>query len=543
MDIKKHFKLNNKNSGNISKSRDSSASQKAKQTHSNMNCTSNLDIGNQGDSLISSTPSSNPEISSTLSSTPDSDQTISADSESSEIDQEELAIMQNQATINIGTIGHVAHGKSTIVKAISGIHTVRFRNELERNITIKLGYANAKIFKCKCVRPKCYRSAGCSEKPRICPKCKNEEVLVRHVSFVDCPGHDILMATMLSGTAIMDMAMLMIAANENVPQPQTTEHLMAVEIMKLDNFVIVQNKIDLVNREQALEQKDKIVKFLKTTKAVDSPIVPVSGQIGANIDALLDYIVQLTKKNVCKKEGPDKVKKMENKDIKNNGLLGRERNMPARMMIIRSFDVNKPGCPLKDLKGGVIGGSLLRGTIKIGDEIEIRPGLVFKNGNTFACRPLITRVTSLQTETNNLDKAYPGGLIGVGTTIDPLFCKADKLVGQVMGIKDLPKIYISLTVKHSIFKMFQIIDAEQVLLNIGSTTSGAVITELSKEVAGFSLYKPACCEIGERIAISKKIKGHWRLVGYGVVENGEAIEPKYGALTEEEKTQLVDWFN
>jgi hypothetical protein len=142
-----------------------------------------------------------------------------------------------------GTIGHVAHGKSTVVKAISGVQTVRFKNELERNITIKLGYANAKIFKCSnaaCERPSCYRAYGSSKEvssranmdgpspqtlhthsvpPRSsltcvwlayvlqdnppCELCGSAMDLVRHVSFVDCPGHDILMATMLNGAAVM----------------------------------------------------------------------------------------------------------------------------------------------------------------------------------------------------------------------------------------------------------------------------------------------------------------------------------------------------
>lgn len=114
-------------------------------------------------------------------------------------------IIARQATINIGTIGHVAHGKSTVVKAISGVQTVRFKNELERNITIKLGYANAKVYKCDneaCPRPTCYRSYK-SEK-EVDPPCEREGCggryrLLRHVSFVDCPGHDILMSTMLSG--------------------------------------------------------------------------------------------------------------------------------------------------------------------------------------------------------------------------------------------------------------------------------------------------------------------------------------------------------
>lgn len=97
-------------------------------------------------------------------------------------------IIARQATINIGTIGHVAHGKSTVVKAISGVQTVRFKNELERNITIKLGYANAKIYKCdnpECPRPTCYRSFK-SEK-EVDPPCERDGCsgkyrLLRHVS-------------------------------------------------------------------------------------------------------------------------------------------------------------------------------------------------------------------------------------------------------------------------------------------------------------------------------------------------------------------------
>lgn len=99
---------------------------------------------------------------------------------------------------------------------------MRFKNELERNITIKLGYANAKIYKCpSCERPSCYRAYGSGkEDAPPCPECATPMDLIRHVSFVDCPGHDILMATMLNGAAVMDGALLLIAANESCPQPQ-----------------------------------------------------------------------------------------------------------------------------------------------------------------------------------------------------------------------------------------------------------------------------------------------------------------------------------
>lgn len=124
--------------------------------------------------------------------------------------------------------------------------------ELVRNITIKLGYANAKVYKCpKCPRPSCYSSFKSStEDNPPCKLCGERMDLQRHVSFVDCPGHDILMATMLTGAAVMDAALLLVAANESCPQPQTSEHLAAIEIMRLQHIIILQNKIDLVKESQ-----------------------------------------------------------------------------------------------------------------------------------------------------------------------------------------------------------------------------------------------------------------------------------------------------
>ncbi|GFU08145.1 eukaryotic translation initiation factor 2 subunit 3 [Nephila pilipes] len=190
-------------------------------------------------------------------------------------------VISRQATINIGTIGHVAHGKSTVVKAISGVQTVRFKNELERNITIKLGYANAKIYKCDfegCPRPGCYKSARSSKEDDFpCDRigCSGRFRLLRHVSFVDCPGHDILMATMLNGAAVMDAALLLIAGNESCPQPQTSEHLAAIEIMKLNHILILQNKIDLVKESQAKEQYQQILKFVQVSSSASPKIKQV----------------------------------------------------------------------------------------------------------------------------------------------------------------------------------------------------------------------------------------------------------------------------
>ena len=114
-----------------------------------------------------------------------------------------------------------------------------------------------------------------------------------------------------------------------------------------------------------------------------------------------------------------------------------------RLIVIRSFDVNKPGAEVDELKGGVAGGSILTGVLRLGQEVEIRPGIVTKDssGKT-KCKPIFSRILSLHAENNLLQFAVPGGLIGVGTRIDPTLCRADRLVGQVLGaVGKLPRIY------------------------------------------------------------------------------------------------------
>lgn len=433
-------------------------------------------------------------------------------------------IISRQATINIGTIGHVAHGKSTVVKAISGVQTVRFKNELERNITIKLGYANAKIYKCdnpECPRPTCYRSFK-SEKEVDPPcerdGCKGTYRLLRHVSFVDCPGHDILMSTMLSGAAVMDAALLLIAGNESCPQPQTSEHLAAIEIMKLQHIVILQNKVDLMREEVAAAHYESIKKFIRGTVADNSPIIPISAQLKFNIDAINEMLV--TKIPVPMRDFTQK----------------------PQLIVIRSFDVNKPGSEIEELQGGVAGGSILSGILKLGDEIEIRPGIVSKDEQgKIQCRPIYSRVISLFAENNSLKFAVPGGLIGVGTRIDPTLCRADRLVGFVLGLKgSLPKIYTELEVNYFLLrrllgvktadgkqaKVAKLSKNEVLMLNIGSTTTGAKVIAVKADAAKLQLTSPACTNVGEKVALSRRIEKHWRLIGWATILEGTTLDPQ-----------------
>jgi translation initiation factor 2 subunit 3 len=455
-------------------------------------------------------------------------------------------IISRQATINIGTIGHVAHGKSTVVKAISGVQTVRFKNELIRNITIKLGYANAKIYKATGPAPTTegsgslsvgslgdnlldpfaegtmglYRSKGSSTADTFIEDNKVWS-LQRHVSFVDCPGHDILMATMLNGAAVMDAALLLIAGNEVCPQPQTSEHLAAVEIMKLPHIIILQNKVDLVKQEQAEIQYEQIKKFVAGTVADAAPIIPISAVLKYNIDMVCEYLVR-------------------NIPIPKRNFI----SIP-RLIVIRSFDVNKPGEDVQSLKGGVAGGSIIQGILRLGDEIEVRPGIISKDSNgNLTCLPIYSRIMSLYAEQNDLQYAVPGGLIGVGTKIDPTLTRADRLVGQVLGLKDrLPEVFIEIEISFYLLrrllgvktvegtkqaKVQKLTKGEVLMVNIGSTATGGKVVKVlegsdGEPVARIVLTQPVCTQEAEKIALSRRVDKHWRLIGWGEIRKGVKI--------------------
>lgn len=432
-------------------------------------------------------------------------------------------VISRQATLNIGTIGHVAHGKSTVVKAISGIQTIRFKDELVRNITIKLGYANAKIYKCDGPDNEVgqFRSKS-SNWPDEFEEDGKIWRLQRHVSFVDCPGHDILMATMLNGAAVMDAALLLIAGNETCPQPQTSEHLAAIEIMRMENVIILQNKVDIVKPSDAVENMNQIKNFVEGTVAGKAPIIPISAVLKYNVDVVCEYIVRTIPRPI--------------------------RNFVAtpRLIIIRSFDVNKPGDEVKSLKGGVAGGSILEGVLRVNDEIEVRPGITSRNAEgKVQCTPIYSRIVSLYAEHNELQYAVPGGLIGVGTMIDPTLTRADRLVGQVLGLRDrLPEVFIEIKISYYLLKRLlgvktadgskqakvaKLKVGESLLLNIGSTTTGGVVSKVdegneSKATAKITLTSPVCTKEREKIALSRRIDKHFRLIGWGEILKGKMVE-------------------
>lgn len=310
-----------------------------------------------------------------------------------------------QPCVNIGTAGHVDHGKTTLIQALTGQWTSVHSQELKRGITIRVGYSDAAFYKCK----SCEVPLGYSTTP-TCPNCGKESELSRVVSFVDSPGHESLMANMLSGAALMDGALLLVAANQKVPQPQTKEHLLALQILGIQQIVIVQNKVDLVSYKDATANYADIVKFVKGTKAAKSPIIPISAQSRLNIDALIGAIED-TIQTPQRAEAKDPV-----------------------MHVLRSFDVNKPGTLINNIKGGVIGGSLTQGIFSIGDEIEIKPGILNNKKSNY--EPIHTQIVSLGTAAGIVDDVKPGGLVAIGTKLDPSLTRSDSLIGSVIGKPD-----------------------------------------------------------------------------------------------------------
>lgn len=402
-----------------------------------------------------------------------------------------------QPCVNIGTAGHVDHGKTSLIQAFTGVWTSVHSQELKRGITIRVGYSDAAFYKCK----NCEPPLGYSTTPK-CPNCKKESELSRVVSFVDSPGHESLMANMLSGSALMDGAILVIAANEQVPKPQTREHLLALEILGIKQIVVVQNKVDLISYKEAISNYKDITKFVKGTKALKSPIIPVSAQSGLNIDALIGAIEDTI-------ETP---KREEDKD--------------AVMHVLRSFDVNKPGAKIKTIKGGVIGGSLTQGVFNIGDEIEIKPGILNEKKKSY--EPIQTEIASLGTGAGTVEIVKPGGLVAIGTKLDPSLTRSDSFIGSVIGKPDtLPPNSLTANVEVNLFdsavgtteetKVNPILVGDSLRVNIGTAPILSKVTKVKSKNIEIEFKRPVCIFEGSTIAISRRIAERWRLIGAGVV--------------------------
>jgi len=394
-----------------------------------------------------------------------------------------------QPEVNIGLVGHVDHGKTTLTEALSGKWTDTHSEEIKRGITIRLGYADAAVYK-----------TGKTFSP------KKSKTLVRRYSLVDAPGHESLMATMLAGTTIMDGALLLIAANEQCPQPQTREHLMALQICGLKNVVVVQNKIDLVSEENAMKNYHEIKDFLKGTDYEDAPIIPISAKEQINIDVLLEAM-------------QEKIPTPE-----------RDEKKDPRLYIARSFDINKPGSDPLTINGGVLGGSVTQGIFKVGEEVEIRPGRIVEEANKKVAKPLKTKIVSLQAGGSEVKELKPGGSSAMLTMLDPSIVKSDALTGNIVGeVGKLPDIWYELPLECTLLdrvvgsqedaKVNPLIMNETLMLNVNSATTIGIITKLKKNKIICRLKLPVCAENESRVTISRIIGRRFRLIGFGIIKD------------------------
>ena len=394
--------------------------------------------------------------------------------------------------MNIGLIGHVDHGKTTLTSALSGKWTDTHSEELKRGITIKLGYADISIYK---------DGNSFSTKEKNSKGTKNK--LIRKISLIDAPGHETLMAVMMSGAAIMNGAILMVAANEECPQPQTVEHLTVLKILGIKNIIVVQNKIDLVEEKQALKNYDQIQKFVKKTLGFEVPIIPISAQRNVNIDILLEAIQNFF-------PTPKKLEKNE-----------------LNFTVARSFDINKPGYKIEDMTGGILGGTIKSGKIKVGQEVLISPGIKSENKGEVKWTPIKTKITNIVCGKKMIKEKGPGGSIAIETELDPSQSKTDSLVGNIVtDVNKPPKTFSKLDIKVKLFqnvlgskeiiKIKPIQNKEILVITSGTATTWGV-SNMSKKGYSINLKKDIAAEKGNIVSISRKFGSRWHLIGYGEI--------------------------
>jgi len=296
---------------------------------------------------------------------------------------------------------------------------------------------------------------------------------------------------------------LLIAANEECPQPQTKEHLMALEIIGIKQIIIVQNKIDLVTKEQTLKNYQDIKNFIKGTIAENSLIIPVSAQQDINIEKIKDFLMSVE-------------------------IPKRDLESAPEFLIARSFDINKPGTDIYKLHGGVIAGILKKGVLNIGDEIEIKPGILEKHANQVSYKTLKTKIISIYKGTHPIKIATPGGSLAFETGLDNILTKADSLTGCIASKPGaLQEISYKINLKYSLFK--NVLGAEReiktenlklsemLMLSINTTTTVGSIKKIKGNQAEFQLKIPIVPIKGDSIGIARNINSHWRLIGYGEI--------------------------
>lgn len=413
-------------------------------------------------------------------------------------DEKLARILSSQPTINIGCLGSVSDGKSTLVERMTRIRTQKHSSEQKRNITIKQGYGNMKVWAdpdgTNLYTTNSKSLTYTTESGDDCP-------LVNHISFVDCPGHQELIQTMLSSISLMDGAIVVVAVDQPLDKkPQLIQHLAAAKLGKIDKIIVCMNKIDLVTRDVLMERKRELDEMLARYEITPFIIIPTCFNKKIGLDILLKAMMVL---------------------FNPTNFMGRTADS-SLFRISRTFDINKPGTSWDSVVGGVMGGSLIAGTLKIGDKIEIRPGQVSKSQAKFICQPVKTEVLSIQSDDTIIEEIVPGGLIGIRTDLDPFYSKNDALAGNIAGpIGTLPSVYIETTIDSQMVTTFGFTWepklADSVMLQIGTRMVEGKLTKINGLKLTLELNKPACIHDNQHIIICKNIDKILRIVGEGTM--------------------------
>ena len=389
-----------------------------------------------------------------------------------------------QPNINIGMLGSVSDGKSTTVYSLSGVKTQRHSSEMKRNITIKPGYANMKIYEDE----DGYNVNG-------------DGKIVNHVSFIDCPGHYQLIVTMMSNIRLMDGIILVVSAAELIDRkPQLLQHIAAIKLSGIKNVIVLLNKLDLITKKVALERYETLVNVLNENNIEPKRIIPVCMNHMIGVDILLKSIMEFM---------PPKERTIDVDPI---------------FMISRSFDINHPHIPYTDIMGGVVGGSLLRGQFKIGDEIEICPGIITTNKDgTVEWKSHHTIISSLKSDTTELDTVLPGGLIGIGTNIDPYYCKNDMMAGQMVGLKGkMPPTILTLTTAFEKIEFdgntWEPNNGVNITIITGTYCGDGKVISFSENVITITLQRPVCIDMDNIIILCEKTREAFHIVGCGYMK-------------------------
>lgn len=410
-------------------------------------------------------------------------------------------LIKIQPIMNIGCMGSVSDGKSTLVEKLTGTKTQRHSSEKIRNITKNQGYANMKIWSdTNEDGTKSYYTTD-STPSEYKNECGENCLIENHISFVDCPGHQELIKVMLSSIALMDGVIIVVAVNDKAPfeKPQLIQHLAAIKLGEIKKIIICLNKIDLVSINLLNERKNELDEMLKEYDIHPYAIIPTCFNKRIGMKYVISAITEL---------------------FDPTNFMERNNTSPF-FRISRSFDINKPGTDWTEINGGVIGGSLMLGKICTGDEIEIRPGILIGKIGKILCKPIKTKVLSLKTDSTELNEIFPGGLIGIGTDIDPIYSKANYLTGHIAGhVGTLPNVYLEVAVKINKVTFgydYNLKVKDNVSIQIGTHMVDASVKSIDTLII-FQFISPVCIPDNQSIIICKTIDGILKIIGKSCVK-------------------------